>query len=192
MARVDANAKRIEAKLVYAGPPGAGKRTNLAKLEADIPGAQRLRPGSLDLDEKADERFLVVSLGEMKGYTPAFLVRALPDEPASREEWLLAKDGLAPDGIVFVADSDPAKAAANQAALAELLALLAKAKLSLDQIPVAFQWNKRDLAGAAALDALRALNAGKKPEVEAVATQGKGVKESFQAVAKQVLVQLRK
>jgi signal recognition particle receptor subunit beta len=192
VARVDANAKRIEAKLVYAGPAGSGKRTNLAKLEEEIPGANRLRPGSLDLDEKADERFLIVSLGEMKGYTPAFLVRALPDDAAGREACLLTQDGLTPDGIVFVADSDPGQAAANQAAMAELTATLAKASLSLDSIPVAFQWNKRDVGGASALDALRALNAGKKPEIEAVAAKGTGVKESFQAVAKQILVQLRK
>ena len=190
MARVDANAKRIEAKLVYAGPSGAGKRTNLAKLEEEIPAAVRLRPGALHTEEP-DERFLVVSLGEMKGYTPAFLVRALPDDPAQREAWLLSEDGLAPDGIVFVADSDPAKADANRAALEELSALLAKASLSVDSIAFAFQWNKRDVPGAAAVDTLRALNPSQRPEVEANATDGTGVKESFQAVAKQILVKLR-
>ena len=126
MPRVDANAMRIEAKVVYAGPAGAGKRTNLAKLEAEIPGANWLRPGALHTEE-VDPRFLIVSLGQMKGYTPAFLVRALPDDLALRETWLLTQDGLAPDAIVFVADSDPAKAAANLHALTELTALLAKA-----------------------------------------------------------------
>ena len=191
MARVDGNAKRIEAKLVYVGPPGAGKRTNLARLESEIPGAVRLRPGALHTEDP-DERYLIVSLGEMKGYTPAFLVRALPDDPAAAEKVFLEADELVPDGIVFVADSDPAKAAANQAALTQLTALLAKAQLDLAKIAVAFQWNKRDVGGALALDALRSLNATKRPEVEAVATEGKGVKETFQAVAKQILLELRK
>jgi hypothetical protein len=114
----------------------------------------------------------------------------MPDDPAGREACLLTADGLTPDGIVFVASSDPAQAAANQAALAEITALLAKASLTLDAIPIAFQWNKRDAGGAAAVAALQALNPGKKPEIEAIAAQGKGVKESFQAVAKQILKKL--
>ena len=191
MARVDANAKRIEAKVVYAGAPGAGKRTNLAKLEAEIPGANWLRPGALHTEE-ADPRFLIVSLGQMKGYTPAFLVRALPEDAALRETWLLSEDGLAPDAIVFVADSDPARAAANAAALAELTALLAKANLPAADIAWAFQWNKRDLAGAAPIESLASLNGGSHPQFEAVATNGVSVKETFLAVAKKVLTDLRK
>lgn len=190
MARVDANAKRIEAKVVYAGPAGAGKRTNLAKLEAEIPGAQWLRPGALV--EDPDPRFLVVSLGQMKGYTPAFLVRAMPDDSALREQWLLKEDGLVPDAIVFVADSDPAKVSANQAALAELTALLAKANVPPADVTWAFQWNKRDVAGALGIDALAALNTAKAPAFEAVATNGTGVKDTFLAVAKKILLDLRK
>ena len=190
MARIDANAMRIEAKVVYAGPAGAGKRTNLAKLEAEIPGAQWLRPGALV--EDPDPRFLVVSLGQMKGYTPAFLVRALPDDAALREQWLLKEDGLVPDAIVFVADSDPAKAAANQAALAELSALLAKANVPPAEVTWAFQWNKRDVAGAVPVTALAALNPSAHPAFEAVATNGVAVKDTFLSVAKKVLVGLRK
>lgn len=190
MARVDANAMRIEAKVVYAGPSGAGKRTNLAKLEAEIPGAQWLRPGALV--DTPDPRFLVVSLGQMKGYTPAFLVRALPDDAAQREAWLLTEDGLAPDAIVFVADSDPAKAAANQAAFTELTALLAKASVPAAEIAWAFQWNKRDVAGAAPVASFAALNPSGHPAFEAVATSGTAVKDTFLSVAKKVLVGLRK
>lgn len=181
---------RIEAKVIYAGPSGAGKRTNLAKLEAEIPGAQWLRPGAL-VDEP-DPRFLTVSLGQMKGYTPAFLVRALPDDAATREAWLLTEDGLPPDGIVFVADSDPAKAAANQAALTELTAWLAKAGLPAEEIAWAFQWNKRDVAGAMPVASLAALNGSNAPTFEAVATAGTRVKDTFLAVAKKVLTDLRK
>lgn len=191
MARIDANGMRIEAKLIYAGPPGAGKRTNLAKLEAEIPGAQWLKPGSLDLADP-DPRFLVVSLGQLKGYTPAFLVRAMPDDAALREKWFLEADGLTPDAIVFVADSDPAKAVANKAALDEVMALLAKAGVAPDSIAWAFQWNKRDLAGAAPVASLAALNAGGHPVFEAVATNGTAVKDTFLAVAKKVLTAVRK
>jgi len=60
------------------------------------------------------------------------------------------------DGVLFVADSDPERAAANEASLAELHAILREQGRDLASVPIVRLYNKRDLAGAASLDALNA------------------------------------
>ena len=59
-------------------------------------------------------------------------------------------------------------------------------------IPIALQYNKRDLANRMPSPELRELlNERDLPEFETVATEGKQVMECFQAVAKKVLQELK-
>ena len=63
----------------------------------------------------------------------------------------------------------------------------------LKVVPYVLQLNKRDLPSALPADFLaRRLRIKGEPIYEAVATQGKGVFDSLKAVAKLVLLQLRK
>ena len=60
-------------------------------------------------------------------------------------------------------------------------------------MPYALQFNKRDLPTAMPPDQLyRFLNYKREPTFEAVATTGVGVFDTLKAVAKQILVELRK
>jgi mutual gliding-motility protein MglA len=52
------------------------------------------------------------------------------------------------DGIVFVADSDPTRLAANLSALLSIRQALESNGQNPDKIPFVFQHNKRDLPGA--------------------------------------------
>jgi signal recognition particle receptor subunit beta len=63
----------------------------------------------------------------------------------------------------------------------------------LAAIPYALQFNKRDLPTAVPVDQLyRVLNYKREPTFEAVATTGLGVFDTLKAVAKQILIELRK
>jgi signal recognition particle receptor subunit beta len=70
---------------------------------------------------------------------------------------------------------------------------LAEQGYDLDKVPFVVQYNKRDLPNAAAVDELRRLlNPRQVPEFEASATRGDGVFDTLKAIAKLVLIELKK
>jgi hypothetical protein len=88
------------------------------------------------------------------------------------------------DAIVFVADSEVGKMEENKESLANLRANLAEYGLTLDSIPWVLQYNKRDLPNVYSVDELNAeLNPAGVPSFEAVASEGKGVFETFRGVS---------
>jgi len=92
------------------------------------------------------------------------------------------------DGLIFVADSHPQRLAANRESLADLESNLAEAGLAASDVPIVFQYNKRDLAGATPVEELRQmLNPDGRPDFEAVAIDGTGVLESLTAISRQVI-----
>jgi len=93
---------------------------------------------------------------------------------------------------VFVADSQMAAHEANAEALANLRANLQELGLRLEDVPVVFQFNKRDLNQIQSLDAMRrALNPGGAPDFEAAALHGVGVFETLKTVSRAALGAVR-
>jgi hypothetical protein len=69
---------------------------------------------------------------------------------------------------------------------------LLEAGSSPDHLPLVFQYNKRDLPQATAVDLLRAtLNPTGKPDLEAVASKGIGVFDTLKAIAKPILIDFK-
>ena len=96
------------------------------------------------------------------------------------------------DGLVFVADSHPDREDANQFALENLEENLAINGTKMDEIPLIFQWNKRDLKNAMKVSLMqRQLNPRKLPAIEASASTGEGVWETQQAILRATLQSLR-
>jgi hypothetical protein len=63
----------------------------------------------------------------------------------------------------------------------------------LEKIPFVVQYNKRDLPNQIPLEELKELlNPDQVPDFEACALTGEGVFETLKAVAKQILVELKK
>ena len=96
------------------------------------------------------------------------------------------------DGLVFVADSQRARAEANVESLEDLESNLATHGRDLQQVPLVMQYNKRDLPqllSVAELDVL--LGAAECPRLEAVATNGVGVLATLEALAEAILAPLR-
>ena len=81
---------------------------------------------------------------------------------------------------------------ANQESLENLALNLSEHGYDINAIPLAIQYNKRDLPNAAPREAMREiLNPRGLPDFEAVATQGQGVFDTLKAVAKSVLKDIK-
>ena len=143
MAQLDFAERQLTLKLVYFGPPLSGKTSNLRALHAKVDMAGRGRLMTLDT---RDDRMLFFDLLPIFFRTTSFSFRlkvyTVPGQPVHEATRKVVLAGT--DGVVFVADSSPDKAAANREAWTSLVASLHAH--ALDRIPIVVQYNKRDLA----------------------------------------------
>jgi hypothetical protein len=194
MALINHRAREIHFKVVYYGPGLGGKTTNLKILHERLPADRRGRLLSIATDHERTLffDFMPVELGAINGLATRFHLCTVPGQIYYRLARSAVLQGL--DGVIFVADSHPARESANRESLADLHAQLLGLGLGPDQIarlPRAIQYNKRDLPAALPLERLRAaLNPDGAPEFEAVASQGRGVSETLRSVLKGVLARL--
>jgi signal recognition particle receptor subunit beta len=182
---VSYSGKEINAKLVYYGAGLSGKTTNLEAIYEAVPETSRGKMVSMKTQSDRTLFFdlLPLELGEILGFKTRFLLYTVPGQVFYNATRKLVLKGA--DAIVFVADSEVGKMEENKESLANLRANLAEYKVNLDDLPWVIQYNKRDLPNVYSLEELNGeLNlGGKVPFFEAVATQGKGVFETFRAVS---------
>jgi len=192
MALVNKVKREINAKLVYFGPGLSGKTTNLnliyGKLKPDFRG--KLKTMSIQNDKMLFFDFTPPGDGNVKGYSVRFHVYTIKGEASGASPWKMVLKGA--DGVVFVADSAPERLAANQESLQNLNEYLSSSGQSLNDIPVIFEYNKRDHVNAVPLDELQSLlNPGNLPHFQAMASRGEGVLNTLLAMIKMVLKKLR-
>lgn len=194
MALINHRAREIHFKIVYYGPGLGGKTTNLRFLHDRLPPERRGRLISIATDHERTLffDFLPIDLGQVNGYLTRFHLYTVPGQVYYRLSRRAVLQGA--DGLVFVADSHPAREQANVESLADLASHLQSIGLTaaqLERLPRVFQWNKRDLPAALPVERLRArLNPLGAPEFEAVATEGRGVNETLKTMCKAVLSRL--
>ena len=194
MALINHRAREIHFKIVYYGPGLGGKTTNLRFLHDRLPPERRGRLISIATDQERTLffDFLPIELGQVNGFLTRFHLYTVPGQVYYRLSRRAVLQGA--DGLVFVADSHPAREQANADSLADLTAHLQTLSLTpaqLERLPRVFQWNKRDLPVALPVERLRArLNPRGAPEFEAIASQGRGVNETLRTVCKAVLARL--
>jgi hypothetical protein len=194
MALINHRAREIHFKIVYYGPGLGGKTTNLKILHERLPPERRGRLLSIATDHERTLffDFLPVDLGLVNGFNTRFHIYTVPGQVYYRLSRRAVLQGL--DGLVFVADSHPAREAANRESLDDLNAHLETLELTPQQrvrLPRVFQYNKRDLPVALPIARMRAaLNPDGAPEFEAVACEGKGVAETLRVACKAVLARL--
>src|SRR5262249_5299130 len=89
------------------------------------------------------------------------------------------------DAVVFVADSQPSMVESTRESFANLLENMQENSLDVNDTPIVVQYNKRDIPGVMAVDALQeALGFEGFPYTEAAAIKGEGVMETFKLVSK--------
>jgi signal recognition particle receptor subunit beta len=182
----------VNARIVYWGADGAGKRTNLrvihAKLRPDHRGELRSIPTRLD--PTVTYTTLPIELGEVGGVRTRIQVVAVPGERehAPTRKQLLDRT----DGVVLVLDARRERQSENLASLEELRSALAAYGRRVEELPLVVQYNKRDAADPFALEDLhRKIGLRGVPAFEAVAKDGTGVLQTLTTISKRVIRNLR-
>ena len=183
---------QMTAKIVYYGPGLCGKTTNLQWIHAKT--APRSRGEMVSLETEADRTLffdlLPLDVGVIGGMKVRLQLYTVPGQVFYNATRRLVLKGV--DGIVFVADSQEAAQEANAEALANLRANLEELGLRIDDVPVVFQYNKRDLNQIQSLDVMRReLNPGGAPDFEAAALHGVGVFETLKTISRVALGAVR-
>jgi signal recognition particle receptor subunit beta len=186
-------AREINCKIVYYGPGLGGKTTNLKHIyEITSPENKgKLISLATETERTLFFDFLPIDLGQIRGFRTRFHLYTVPGQvfyDASRK--LILKGA---DGVVFVADSQEERLDANLESVSNLHLNLKEQGFDFAKMPYVLQLNKRDLPSAMPVDHLKKLLLVKgEPVFESVATEGLGVLETLKAIARQVLVELRK
>ena len=193
MSFINYSSREINCKIVYYGPGLCGKTTNLQYVYAKTNPEAKGKMISLatETERTLFFDFLPLSLGEIRGFKTRFHLYTVPGQVFYDASRKLILKGV--DGVVFVADSQIERMEANLESLENLRTNLAEQGYDLDKIPFVMQYNKRDLPNAATIEELkRLLNPRQVPEFEASATRGDGVFDTLKAIAKLVLIELKK
>jgi mutual gliding-motility protein MglA len=186
-------AREINCKIVYYGPGLGGKTTNLQYVY-QITSAEN--KGKLISLATETERtlffdFLPIDFGQIRGFRTRFHLYTVPGQVFYDSSRKLILKGV--DGVVFVADSQEERLDANLESISNLTENLKEQGFDINKIPYVLQLNKRDLPNAIpAEDLKQQLLIKGEPVIEAVAPQGAGVLATLKAVARQVLIELRK
>lgn len=185
--------REIHCKIVFYGPGLSGKTTNLQYIHKKVPPNTKGELISLatDADRTLYFDFLPINIGSVAGFTTKFQLYTVPGQVYYNATRKLVLRGA--DGLVFVADSQAEKADENIESLRNLYENLCEYGYEPEEIPMVFQYNKRDLPGAVPLEQLeQALNPKRLPSFEAVATKGIGVFDTLKCVTKLVLDKARR
>ncbi len=186
-------AREINCKIVYYGPGLGGKTTNLQYVYQITSPENKGKLISLatETERTLFFDFLPIDLGQIRGFRTRFHLYTVPGQVFYDSSRKLILKGV--DGVVFVADSQEERLDANLESLANLAQNLKEQGFDISSIPYVLQLNKRDLPSAMPVESLQQqLLVKGEPVLEAVAPRGVGVLDTLKAVARQVLVELRK
>ncbi|MFZ2269013.1 MAG: GTPase domain-containing protein [Azonexus sp.] len=170
-------------KLVYYGPAQSGKTTNLLRLHDLL--SPELK-GELMTMETKDDRTLFFDLLPLGFRAPSgllikFRLFTVPGQVAhdGTRKAVLSRA----DGVVFVADAQRAQETNNGESFQSMSDNCRRVGIDFEHLPLVVQFNKCDLPTAVPEDEIRARwSATPWPLVFAVALNGRGVSESFEAL----------
>jgi signal recognition particle receptor subunit beta len=185
--------REINCKIVYYGPGLGGKTTNLQYIYDST--ATQAKGKLISLATETDRTlffdFLPLDLGTVRGFKTRFHLYTVPGQVFYDASRKLILKGV--DGMVFVADSQRERMDANIESIFNLELNLKQHGYDLMKVPYVLQLNKRDLPNVvSAADLTAELRRKEEPVFEGVANRGIGVFDTLKAVAKQVLLELRK
>jgi signal recognition particle receptor subunit beta len=179
---------QVTSKIVYYGPGLCGKTTNLQWIHRKT--APSSRGEMVSLETEADRTLffdlLPLDVGMIGGMKVRLQLYTVPGQVFYNTTRRLVLKGV--DGVVFVADSQIPAMDANEESVANLRQNLEELGIDPREVPVAFQYNKRDLAHILPIETLReALNPEGAPDFEAAAIHGVGVFETLKEISRRAL-----
>ena len=179
---------QMTAKIVYYGPGLCGKTTNLHHIHKKTAPVSRGEMVSLETETDRTLFFdlLPLEVGNIGGMKVRIQLYTVPGQVFYNATRKLVLKGV--DGIVFVADSQEAARDANVESLRSLEDNLREMGMTLDAVPLVFQYNKRDLRTTVPIENLQeTLNRSGRSYFEAAALHGLGVFETLKAISKLAL-----
>lgn len=185
--------REINCKIVYYGPGLGGKTTNIQYIydTTNTDSKGKLISLATETDRTLFFDFLPLDLGTIRGFKTRFHLYTVPGQVFYDASRKLILKGV--DGVVFVADSQDERMDANVESVYNLKLNLKENGFDINQIPYVLQLNKRDLPNVVPADEIiKELKIKDEPIFEAVAIKGIGVMETLKAVAKQVIMELKK
>ncbi len=193
MALIDLNRREIHCKIVYYGPGRSGKTTNLFYIYNAV--SEKYRGKLLTIETRGERTLffdlLPINLGKIQGLNIRIQLYTVPGQSHYRATRKLVLKGV--DGIVFVADSLRKRREKNIESLTDLRNNLTEYNLKLEDLPLVFQYNKRDLISSSIPilsveeleeDLNKDIGA---PYFEAAATKGIGVFETLKEISKRTV-----
>ncbi len=183
MANLNYAKKELNQKIVYYGTGLCGKTTNLRTIYAALNPQRKGKMMSLatELDQTLFFDFLPVDLGDVKGWKLRYHLYTVPGQiyyNASRK--LVLKNV---DGLIFVVDSQQERLDENIESYINLQDNLKSYNLSLNDIPMVIQYNKRDLPNILPINDLQLqVNKGGYTYFESVAIRGIGVFDTLKSI----------
>jgi len=193
MSFINYSSREINCKIVFYGPGLCGKTTNLNWIYKTTNPASKGKMISLatETERTLFFDFLPLALGEIRGFKTRFHLYTVPGQVFYDASRKLILKGI--DGVVFVADSQIERMEADIESMENLRINLAEQGYDLDKIPFVVQYNKRDLPNVVPVEELRkSLNLRNVPDFEAVASDGTGVFDTLKAIARLVIMELKK
>ncbi len=193
MSFINYSSREINCKIVFYGPGLCGKTTNLQwiykKTNPDSKG--KMISLATETERTLFFDFLPLALGEIRGFKTRFHLYTVPGQVFYDASRKLILKGV--DGVVFVADSQIERMEANIESMENLRTNLTEQGYNLDGIPFVVQYNKRDLPNVVPVGEMKkTLNPRSVPDFEAVAADGTGVFDTLKAIAKLVIMELKK
>jgi signal recognition particle receptor subunit beta len=182
----------VTAKIVYYGPGLSGKTTNLQYIFSVTNPQTRGELVSIETDVERTLFFdlLPINVGLVNGYQTKFQLYTVPGQIFYDSTRQLVLKGA--DGIVFVADSQELMEPANLESLENLKTNLSIHNQNLSEMPLVFQFNKRDLKNTSTIERLNEkLNTFHCPYFGATATRGTGVIETLREISTLTLKKIK-
>jgi len=181
MVQISFSKREILVKIVYYGMGLCGKTTSLQYLHSvmDPKSTTKLFSVKTDEDRTLFFDFLPITIATLNNFKIKLKIYTVPGQVKYNATRKAVLAGV--DGVVFVVDSQQDLLRDNVASLKDLAGNLNYYKLSLETLPLVFQYNKRDLSPLTPIPDLNdTLNPDKKiPYFPTVAIRGEGVADAF-------------
>jgi signal recognition particle receptor subunit beta len=189
MANFNYAKKELNLKVVYYGTSLGGKTTNLRSIYSTLNGGHKGKMMSLatELDQTIFFDFLPIDVGNVKGWKLRYHLYTVPGQVYYNASRRLVLRNV--DALVFVVDSQRERLEENIESMNNLEDNLKMYNLSLRQIPMVIQYNKRDLPNIMPLNELQShLNDRKFQYFESVAIRGIGIFETLKAICQLAII----